>query len=57
MIPRNHQVEKVIVAADGGDPQPFHQLLDAVTRPYHRNAVFEQPPTKEEEVHTTWCGT
>ncbi|UYH51184.1 YdiU family protein [Candidatus Kirkpatrickella diaphorinae] len=57
VIPRNHQVEKVIMAAECGDLQPFHQLLDAVTHPFQRNAVLEQPPTKEEEVHTTWCGT
>ncbi|MEE8657839.1 Protein adenylyltransferase SelO [Acetobacteraceae bacterium EV16G] len=57
VIPRNHQVEKVIVAAEGGDLKPFHQLFDAVTHPYLQNAIFEAPPTREEEVHTTWCGT
>lgn len=57
VIPRNHQVEKVISAAEAGDLTPFRQFHDAITHPYRRCAVYERPPRAEEEVHVTWCGT
>jgi uncharacterized protein YdiU (UPF0061 family) len=63
-IPRNHRVEEVIVAAVAhGDYGPFETLLDVVTRPYDDRpdrpdlARFADPPTPEERVVETFCGT
>lgn len=61
MIPRNHRVEQAIQAArEHGDLEPTHRLLAAVTNPYreqpeHRDLM--QPPTPEEVVRNTFCGT
>ena len=61
LIPRNHRIQQVIDAAiNQGDLQPFHRLLDAVTRPYEDSAEFrdyQQPPAEGEVVTTTFCGT
>ena len=60
-IPRNHLVEAVIVAAvQQGDLQPFHDLLQIVTRPYADNPSLERfatPARPEELVQHTFCGT
>lgn len=59
--PRNHQVEKALVAAsERGNYTPIQQLLAAVTNPYtdvpeHRG--YRTPPTPSEQVHQTFCGT
>jgi uncharacterized protein YdiU (UPF0061 family) len=61
IIPRNHQVEAVIVAAvEQGDFAPFHTLLAAVQRPYDdiaEFAAFTVPPRSDERVTRTFCGT
>ncbi len=61
IIPRNHQVEAMITAAAAGDFAPFHALLAAVTDPYAplTDAARElaKPPTEEELVTRTFCGT
>jgi uncharacterized protein YdiU (UPF0061 family) len=61
IIPRNHQVEAVIEAAvNGRDFKPFHKLLAAVTTPFdesHDGGPFAAPPTKDEIVTQTFCGT
>jgi uncharacterized protein YdiU (UPF0061 family) len=60
-IPRNHRVEAALNAAsDGGDLQPFRQLLDILQRPYDEQpefAEYAQPPRPEERVLRTFCGT
>jgi uncharacterized protein YdiU (UPF0061 family) len=63
-IPRNHRVEEVIVAAVAhADFGPFETLLDVVTRPYDDRADrpdlarFADPPTEDERVTETFCGT
>jgi uncharacterized protein YdiU (UPF0061 family) len=60
-IPRNHRVEEMIRAAVArGDYAPFEALLDAVTHPYDERADFArfaEPPTEEERVLETFCGT
>jgi uncharacterized protein YdiU (UPF0061 family) len=59
-IPRNHRVEQVIQAARGGDYGPFERLHAVLSRPYAEQperAEYEAPPTAEEEVHRTFCGT
>lgn len=60
-IPRNHQVEKVIRAAeDENDFQPFHALYDVLQHPYEYQKGKEEyikPPLPEEIVKQTFCGT
>ncbi|MDZ7810015.1 MAG: protein adenylyltransferase SelO family protein [Arhodomonas sp.] len=59
-IPRNHQVEQAISAAETGDSAPFEALLDAVTRPFDEDTAqgpFARPPEPGEEVAQTFCGT
>ena len=61
IIPRNHQVEAVIAAGVAGDFAPFHALLAAVTDPFapltEATRAFAKPPTEEEQVTRTFCGT
>ena len=61
LIPRTHQVERVITAAlDEHDLTPFHMLADALTTPraYHQDhARYATPPQPEERVLQTFCGT
>lgn len=60
-IPRNHLVEEVIRAAeDHEDFQPFHKLLERVTRPFDHDPVdsrYALGPRPEQVVHRTFCGT
>ncbi len=59
-IPRNHRVEEAIAAATVGDLKPFHRLVDALEKPYEEDESYsdlELPPTKEEAVTKTFCGT
>ncbi|MFT5651018.1 MAG: hypothetical protein ACJAXK_001209 [Yoonia sp.] len=61
IIPRNHQVEAVIVAGTDGDFAPFHALLAAVTQPYdpvtEATFAFALAPARNERVTQTFCGT
>jgi len=61
VIPRNHLVEEVIMAAvESSDFQLFHQLLDRVTQPYELDSGADRyaiPPTPEQVVTATFCGT
>ena len=57
VIPRNHLVEAVIVAARGGDFAPFHKLLAAVTAPYEAAPEYQRAPASDERVTRTFCGT
>jgi uncharacterized protein YdiU (UPF0061 family) len=60
LIPRNHQVERAIQIAYGGDCAPFHRLVDALAEPYAERleyADLEMPPRPDEIVHQTFCGT
>lgn len=60
-IPRNHQVEAAIEAAvQDDDFEPFDKLVDVLRQPYvyaDENAAFARPPTVEERVEATFCGT
>lgn len=60
-IPRNHRIEQAIdAAADHGDFQPFYDLVRALARPYEEQpefAALAEPPTPEERVQQTFCGT
>ncbi len=60
VIPRNHQIEAVIQAGLSNDLQPFHELVDALSRPFDftlADSVYSQPPAAEEIVKQTFCGT
>lgn len=60
IIPRNHQVEAAIQSGVAGDFAPFEALLAAVTQPYivdEGREKFTRPPTSDERVTRTFCGT
>ena len=61
IIPRNHLVEAALDAATTrGDFTPFHQLVDAVKKPYSYRpelALYAIPPESEQVVRQTFCGT
>jgi uncharacterized protein YdiU (UPF0061 family) len=59
-IPRNHRIEAVIAAASTGDFAPFEALLAVLARPYDDQpdaASYADPPTPDEVVRQTFCGT
>jgi uncharacterized protein YdiU (UPF0061 family) len=60
-IPRNHLIEEVIVAAvEEADLAPFHRLAEVLESPYEEQPAKERyaaPPSPEEIVHQTFCGT
>ena len=60
IIPRNHQVVKVIENAVQGDEKPLKKLLEIIKNPYSYNdinAYYRQPPNEKEKVQVTYCGT
>ena len=60
VIPRHHQVERALVAAEHGDLSVFNALLDAVRRPYDDGPAmteFMQSPEPAQRVVATCCGT
>jgi uncharacterized protein YdiU (UPF0061 family) len=60
IIPRNHQVQAAISAAEEGDYAPFEALLAALKSPYEQHAeyaAYEAPPLPAEQVFRTFCGT
>jgi len=60
LIPRNHRVEEMIQAAVAGDYAPFERLNAALANPFEDiedYADLRRPPTEEEEVTQTFCGT
>ncbi|WP_204114078.1 protein adenylyltransferase SelO [Shimia biformata] len=59
-IPRNHRIEEMIAAAQTGDMMPFERLMNVLSRPYDdqpENADLTRPPTENERVMATFCGT
>jgi len=60
-IPRNHQIEAVIRAAeDHNDFAPFHALHEVLQDPFQYQPgkeAYMLPPEPEEVVHQTFCGT
>ncbi|MDD2942587.1 MAG: YdiU family protein [bacterium] len=61
VIPRNHRLERALDAAtDFGDFLPVQKLLGVLKRPYEDNLEhldYCQPPTADERVQATFCGT
>ncbi len=60
-IPRNHRIEQAIRAAeDHGDFAPFNVLVDVLAKPFEDqpdNIDYQTPPTPDERVTKTFCGT
>ena len=60
-IPRNHQIEAVIRAAeDHNDFEPFHALHEVLQTPFKYQAGKDHymlPPVPDEVVEQTFCGT
>lgn len=60
VIPRNHQVDKALRAAEEGDLSVIESLLAALANPYdERDSAdpYGQPPGDDEVVCATFCGT
>ncbi|WP_428629154.1 protein adenylyltransferase SelO [Sphingopyxis sp.] len=59
-IPRNHQVEAALVAAESGDMAPWTALLEVVQNPYVARAewdAFAHPAPVDADTYRTFCGT
>lgn len=59
-IPRNHQVEAALAAAEAGDLAPFEALLDVVRHPYAERpewADYAAPGPAAAAPYVTYCGT
>ena len=59
-IPRNHQVERALKAAEAFDIAPFEALMAALAEPFRPDpalAAYETPPAPGEAVTRTFCGT
>lgn len=60
-IPRNHQIEAAINEATGDNNfKRFNQLVDVLAKPFvcrEQDAAFARPPSNDEEVLATFCGT
>ena len=60
VIPRNHNVEMVLVSAHEGNLDPLHNLLRIIKNPYNRGPhlqEYQSPPNPSERVYQTFCGT
>ncbi len=63
VIPRNHRVEAMIAAGVDGDFAPFHDMVQALAKPYEdppssgEGEALTQLPKPDEVVHATFCGT
>ena len=58
IIPRNHRMEQMIKAAVAGDMAPFERLMKALAAPYaNSDPDLQRPPTEQEIVPATFCGT
>ena len=58
-IPRNHRVEEALAKAATGDMGPFHQLVDAVSRPFDERPGLADytRPAPAGAPYVTYCGT
>ena len=58
VIPRNHRIEQMIEAAIAGDMAPFERLMKALSTPFDEtDPELQRPPTEDEIVPATFCGT
>ena len=57
VIPRNHQVEEALTAANAGDLMPLHQMLQIFENPYQENEMMEAYQEPGKGSYQTFCGT
>ncbi|NVN42357.1 YdiU family protein [Asaia siamensis] len=57
VIARNHRVAEAIAVAETGDFSVFEALLQRLRHPFESDDAYEKPPSPEEVVHATFCGT
>ena len=60
VIPRNHNVEEVLKAANNDDITPMKNLLKVLEKPYtNQDQIYEYqfPNSNKEEKYQTFCGT
>ena len=60
VIPRNHKMEQVLKDATSGDLKPLKNFLAALKTPYKNCSdlkPYQDPPSQEERVCQTFCGT
>ena len=60
VIPRNHKVNDCLNAASKGDMAPLNDLLSVLQEPYKDGLeikAYQIPPTQQERVCQTFCGT
>jgi uncharacterized protein YdiU (UPF0061 family) len=59
-IPRNHLVEDALIQATVGNLEPYHRLLEVVTRPFDERPGLEAyaaPAPDDAGTYVTYCGT
>ncbi len=59
-IPRNHHIEDIINRAYAGDFDKFYEFLEVLKNPFDKteaNQKYINPPTNNEKVVQTFCGT
>ncbi|MCW2997646.1 MAG: hypothetical protein JWN65_1195 [Solirubrobacterales bacterium] len=59
-IPRNHLVEDALTQATVGDLEPYHRLVEVVSRPFDERPGLEayaQPAPPDAGDYVTYCGT
>ena len=60
IIPRNHQVEAALEAAEQGDLLKLKRLIAALEKPYEdlsEYKEFAEPPPAGAGMYQTFCGT
>lgn len=60
IIARNHIVQEAINASNNLDFQPLENFLKILKKPFHydeKNIFYHTPPSKEQRVLQTFCGT
>ena len=60
VIPRNHQVENVLTAANEGDFAQLNNLIIALKTPYIDSKIlrpYQQTPEPSQRIYQTYCGT
>ena len=60
VIPRNHQVEEALAAAEQSDYAVMEKLLDVLAKPYEdppEQAGYHLPPPPSAQQYRTFCGT
>jgi len=61
-IPRNHIVEKVLKDAEENNLEPLQEFLNILSHPFEnregaRTLYYSAPPSKDEIITNTFCGT